>query len=192
MLRRRHAQGVRLDHPVFPDSLGGFRDPANVRRELREARSPVGSQTRQTLGATLQAARQAARLTQTQAAIKLGWSKNKVSLVETGRVRLAVDEARAMLDAYGVPEPDRSEVLALVDAAGEVVATDVLAWITSHSFRKTVATMLDDAGMSPRVVADQLGHARPSMTQDVYMGRGTVNPRAVAALDAELGDLEVP
>jgi integrase len=97
-----------------------------------------------------------------------------------------------MLDAYGVPEANRSEVLAQVDAAGEVVATDVLAWITSHSFRKTVATMLDDAGLSPRVVADQLGHARPSMTQDVYMGRGMVNPRAVVALDAELGDLEVP
>jgi hypothetical protein len=30
--------GARLDQPVFPDVLGGFRDPANVRRELREAR----------------------------------------------------------------------------------------------------------------------------------------------------------
>jgi hypothetical protein len=30
--------GAPLDQPVFPDTLGGFRDPDNVRRELREAR----------------------------------------------------------------------------------------------------------------------------------------------------------
>ena len=40
-----------------------------------------------------------------------------------------------------------------------------LAWITSHNFRKTPATILDEAGLSARAVADQEGHARPSMTQ---------------------------
>ena len=44
-------------------------------------------------------------------------------------------------------------------------------WVTSHVFRKTVATRLDDACLSARQIADQLGHARPSLTQDVYMGR---------------------
>ena len=34
-------------------------------------------------------------------------------------------------------------------------------WVTSHVFRKTVATRLDDAGLSARQIADQLGHARP-------------------------------
>lgn len=57
-------------------------------------------------------------------------------------------------------------------------------WVTSHVFRKTAATILDDEALSPRQVADQLGHAKPSMTQDVYMGRGTVNPAAAAALHA--------
>ena len=37
MLRRRFMTGARLDQPLFPDVLGGSRDPANVRRELREA-----------------------------------------------------------------------------------------------------------------------------------------------------------
>jgi integrase len=37
-LRRRFMTGARLDQPLFPDVLCGFRDPANVRRELREAR----------------------------------------------------------------------------------------------------------------------------------------------------------
>jgi integrase len=59
--------------------------------------------------------------------------------------------------------------------------------VTSHSFRKTTATILDEAGLSSRLVADQLGHARPSMTQDVYLGRKQVSQRAAAALEAALG-----
>jgi integrase len=43
--------------------------------------------------------------------------------------------------------------------------------ITSHAFRKTVATLMDEAGLSARSAADQLGHAKPSLTQDVYFGR---------------------
>jgi integrase len=89
-----------LDEPVFPDFEGGWRDPGNTSRTLRETRGSEG-----------------------------------------------------------------------------------FAWVTSHVFRKTAATILDEAGLSARAVADQLGRARPSMTQDVYMGRRMVNPRAAAALD---------
>jgi integrase len=39
--------------------------------------------------------------------------------------------------------------------------------VSSHSFRKTVATLIDASGLSARVGADQLCHARASMTQDV-------------------------
>ena len=59
-------------------------------------------------------------------------------------------------------------------------------WVTSHNFRKTTATLLDDAGLSARLIADQLGHARPSMTQDVYMGRKAVDVRASEALEGAL------
>lgn len=105
VLRRRFMAGARLDQPVFPDVLGGFRDPANVRRELREAR-------------------------------------------------------------------------------GE----EELAWITSHTFRKTAATILDEAALSARLVADQLGHSRTSMTQDYYLGRRAVDSQAAQALEAALRD----
>lgn len=100
-LRLRHAKGVTLEDPLFPDSLGGLRDPSNTRRALRQA----------------------------------------------------------------------------LDRAG-------FDWVTSHNFRKTTATLLDDAGLSARLIADQLGHARPSMTQDVYMGRRAVDQRAADALEA--------
>ena len=103
MLRSRFAANGQLELPVFPDSLGGFRDPANTRRGIREAR-------------------------------------------------------------------------------GE----EALAWITSHNFRKTMATLLDSDEFTAREIADQLGHARPSMTQDVYMGRKIRNPRAVRAIETAL------
>jgi hypothetical protein len=38
VLRRRYITGARLDQPLFPDVLGGFRNPANLRRALRAAR----------------------------------------------------------------------------------------------------------------------------------------------------------
>lgn len=55
--------------------------------------------------------------------------------------------------------------------------------VTSHSFRKTVATLIDDAGLSARIGADHLGHAKVSMTQDRYMSRGRVHPEVATVLD---------
>src|SRR5215218_5069136 len=77
MLLRRFMEGPRLDEPVFPDSDGGWRDPSNTSRALRQARGSAG-----------------------------------------------------------------------------------FSWVTTHVFRKTAATILDEAGFSARVVADQLGHSR--------------------------------
>jgi integrase len=62
---------------------------------------------------------------------------------------------------------------------------------TSHMIRKTVATHMDDAGYSARVIADQLGHSRPSMTQDKYMGRSRVSTEGAVAL-APLGFEVIP
>ena len=40
--------------------------------------------------------------------------------------------------------------------------------VTSHYFRKTVATLMDEAGLSARSATDQLRHAKPSLTADIY------------------------
>ena len=69
------------------------------------------------------------------------------------------------------------------DAAG-------FSWVTSHVFRKTWATILDEADLSARAIADQLGHARPSMTQDVYMARWVLSSATAAALEAASGPAE--
>jgi integrase len=73
------------------------------------------------------------------------------------------------------PPPDRNRTTDqqvgpwLTWGADVVTEDEALAWITSHSFRKTAATILDEAALSARLVADQLGHSRPSMTQDIYL-----------------------
>lgn len=100
MLRERRriavAEGRSPASPVFPDTLGGLRDPSNTGRALREARGSEG-----------------------------------------------------------------------------------FAWVTSHVFRQTAATITDEAGLSARLIADQLG-------QDTYMGRNSVSPATAAAMETML------
>jgi integrase len=57
-------------------------------------------------------------------------------------------------------------------------------WVTSHVFRKTVATLMDQAGLSSRAAADQLGHANTSMTSDIYFGLKVGATGAAAVLEA--------
>jgi integrase len=55
-------------------------------------------------------------------------------------------------------------------ALREARGSEEFAWVRSHGFRKTTATVLDEAELTARQIADQLGHSMHSMTQDVYMG----------------------
>jgi integrase len=55
--------------------------------------------------------------------------------------------------------------------------------VTTHSFRKTVADLIDAEGLSARVGADQLGHSHVSMTQDKYLSRGRIHPQVAELLD---------
>jgi integrase len=56
-------------------------------------------------------------------------------------------------------------------------------WVTSHTFRRTVATLMDQSGLSARAAADQLGHSHPSLTQDVYYGRRIASTGAAEVLE---------
>jgi integrase len=59
--------------------------------------------------------------------------------------------------------------------------------VSTHSFRKTVATLIDDEGLSA-IGADQLGHSRVSMTQDRCMSRGGVHTEVADLLDRTIND----
>jgi integrase len=58
-----------------------------------------------------------------------------------------------------------------------------------HAFRKTVATLLDQAGLSARDIAEYLGHKNPSMTQDKYMSK-TAGTSKVAAAMSQLTEID--
>jgi integrase len=58
-------------------------------------------------------------------------------------------------------------------------------WLTSHVWRQTVITALDEAGLSTREVANQAGHAQITQTQD-YMSRRVASDRAAQVLDGLL------
>jgi integrase len=187
-LRTRAATGIRLDDPIFTDTTGGYRDPHNVRRSLRNALAPVGGTTRRNLRQALRASRRQAGLTREEAATTLNWPKNRIELIETGRIKVDRTMATTLLWTYS-PTPEATEaLLTQVDEAAAPVATDSLAWITSHAFRKTVATALDKAGQSARGAANQLGHSRVSMTQDNYYDRKAPNPAATNAIQQAFED----
>jgi hypothetical protein len=61
--------------------------------------------------------------------------------------------------------------------------------VTSHSFGKTMATLIDDAGLSARIGADHLGHAKVSMTHDRYMSRGRVHTQVADPLDRAIAEI---
>ena len=59
---------------------------------------------------------------------------------------------------------------------------DDLAWVTPHSFRRTVATVVRDAH-GPAAAQQQLSHSKLSTTETHYLQRQTQGPDARAALD---------
>ncbi|WP_245818882.1 tyrosine-type recombinase/integrase [Haloechinothrix alba] len=60
--------------------------------------------------------------------------------------------------------------------------------MTFHTLRKTVGTLLDEAGLIARQIADVLGHSYPSMTLNSYMGRGQRSRASADALDTIMPD----
>jgi integrase len=99
--------------------------------------------------------------------------------------------ATTLLWTYS-PTPQATEaLLTQADEAATPIPTDTLTWITSHAFRKTVATALDKAGQSARGAANQLGHSRVSMTQDNYFDRTAPSPEATNAIQQAFEDPDV-
>jgi integrase len=57
--------------------------------------------------------------------------------------------------------------------------------VTSHTFRKTAATIWHDSGeLTDRQKADLTGHAKISTLTDIYVARGELHPKAAAVMDA--------
>jgi integrase len=85
----------------------------------------------------------------------------------------------AQLGGWRDPGNTRADFRDAFRAAG-------FAWVTAHTFRRSVATWMDEGGLTARAGADQLGHVRPSVTMDSYWGRRTRDTGAAEVL-ASLG-----
>lgn len=60
-------------------------------------------------------------------------------------------------------------------------------WVTSHVFRKTVASVLDEADLSLSAIADQLGNT-PQVAEKHYRRRRVANEASAAALEGMFQD----
>ena len=49
-----------------------------------------------------------------------------------------------------------------------------------HSIRKTVVTLLDNAGVSENVAADIVGHDKPRITYGLYSGAASLEVKRAA------------
>lgn len=67
------------------------------------------------------------------------------------------------------------------NAVAKVLIDSGFPWATPHTFRRTVATLLHEAGVPIARIADQLGHADPAMTASVYLGRDFMGDKASVA-----------
>jgi Phage integrase family len=155
-----------------------FRDPQGIRKRL-EATGGSKTAVRRLLIKKLEEAVSAGagRYTRqsTFAEVAADWLDSLDELVIAGR-RSAGAVFPASLGGHRDPSN--------VERDHRVVRTGTsFAWVVPHTYRKTVATMLDQQGLSARAIADQLRHARISMTQDVYMGRRVVDQAAALALE---------
>ncbi|GAA2812003.1 helix-turn-helix domain-containing protein [Kribbella solani] len=192
MLRTRHAAGIRLDEPIFADALGGYRDPSNTRRALRTALSPVGSTARRDLGESLKTLRRQTHLTRKEVAHQLDWPQTRIELIETGRIKVDHQLIKTLVATYDIQLDHHHALLAQLHEAAQPAESDKLAWVRSHALRKTTATALDDAGHTARQIADQLGQAKVSITQDIYLHRQAANPAAAQALEHAFDDPDLP
>jgi integrase len=113
-----------------------------------------------------------------------GWRRIAVPAQTIEMIRNRIDNPAIVTDVAVFPSPlgrlrNRSNTTGDLRRALDRIG---FRWVSSHTFRKTAITRLDDAGLSARQIADHVGHARPSMTQDVYMGRSVASSAAAEIL----------
>ena len=99
-----------------------------------------------------------------------GWCVDILALRQRAESGLVFPAPRSGL----VRDPSNT-IKAIHRALGQKVKT--------HTCRKTVATLMDDAGLPTRKASDQLGHSRTSQTQDAYFGRKRLATGAAAVLE---------
>ena len=104
------------------------------------------------------------------------------SAVLCGPRPYAVAKMSRLANEGGEPAPAVPRALAqLSKAMASIIKDSGFRWATPHSFRRTVATLLDQAGVPIVTIADQLGHTNPAMTASKYLGRDLMGDKPSVA-----------
>jgi hypothetical protein len=83
---------------------------------------------------------------------------------------------KTRIGTSGIDFENSPALQAEVQAASQPVESDRLAWIRSHALRELRPPPSTKRRHTARQIADQLGQAKVSITQDTYLGRRAVNP----------------
>ena len=89
----------------------------------------------------------------------------------TALLTLGSDQALVLGTVEGTvrhPEAFSQTFRYRIAAAQKALGLDALAYLRLHDLRHTHATLLLRAGVHPKIVSERLGHAKVSITMDVY------------------------
>lgn len=132
------------------------------------------------INATVNGAGRRQEHTKTRAGVRRLALPSTVVTMLRARLATARLDSNLVFPSTRAPNSDRAETPFWISNITGVIRTELDRLghdgVTGRSFRKMVATELDKAGFSPRQIADQLGHSRPSVTMDVYQNREAEGP----------------
>jgi transcriptional regulator with XRE-family HTH domain len=115
--------------------------------------SPAARQRR--LASELRRLRRAARLTGREVATRLGWSEAKLSRIENGQTRVKIADLDEFMELYGVPDPQRADLVALAEESRETGPVEELGGDVSEGHTAILRLEAEALAMStwePQVV----------------------------------------
>lgn len=110
-------------------------------------------------------------------------SVRSLNLPTSLRQRLVARAERVGTRGYVIASPAHLDTERRWDQSNNAAAVRAgMDWAVPHTFRRTVATLLHEAGVPLVRISDQLGHSDPAFTARVYLGRDLVGDKADLAL----------
>jgi hypothetical protein len=132
--------------------------------------------------------------------VQITWPQTRIELIETGRIKVDYDMITTLVATYGIRLDHHHPLLAQLHDATHPPNPTSLPGSAPTPSAKLPPPPSTKPATPPAKIADQLGQAKVSITQDVYMGRqaaqssrrpGAVNGWRATGIDTEAEAREV-